>query len=104
MGGLRDLTVRMGHDSERAAIIHQHQVRRADPAIAGAIDAHIEAVRPSQTRLAGSPVEAAQWPASGPWRPGSHVQSRRPPQRGTLTWALVVERVTRIELALSAWE
>ena len=33
---------RMGHDSERAAIIYQHEARGADPAIADAIDAHVE--------------------------------------------------------------
>jgi len=41
--GLRDLMARMGHDSERAAMIYQHQARGADQAITGAIDAHIEA-------------------------------------------------------------
>jgi integrase len=38
--GLRDLMARMGHDSERAAIIYQHQARGADAAITRAIDAH----------------------------------------------------------------
>ena len=33
---------RMGHDSERAAIIYQLEARRADLAITSAIDAHIE--------------------------------------------------------------
>src|SRR5215468_3896139 len=41
--GLRDLMVRMGHDSERAAIIYQHAARGADQAIAEAMDAHVEA-------------------------------------------------------------
>jgi hypothetical protein len=36
---------RMGHDSERAAMIYQHQARGADQAITGAIDALIEADR-----------------------------------------------------------
>jgi integrase len=39
---LRDLMARMGHDSERAAIIYQHEARGADQVITGAIDAHIE--------------------------------------------------------------
>jgi integrase len=43
--GLRDLMARMGHDSERAAMIYQHQARGADQAISGAIDALIEADR-----------------------------------------------------------
>jgi len=36
---------RMGHDSERAAMIYQHQARGADRAITSAIDAHVEAER-----------------------------------------------------------
>lgn len=44
--GLRDLMTRMGHDSERAAMIYQHEARGADSAITRAIDAHIEAERP----------------------------------------------------------
>ena len=41
--GLRDLMARMGHDSERAAIIYQHAAHGADQAITEAIDAHVEA-------------------------------------------------------------
>ena len=33
--------VRMGHDSERAAMIYQHKARGADKAITDAIDAHV---------------------------------------------------------------
>lgn len=40
---LKDLMARMGHDSERAAIIYQHEARGADLVITTAIDAHIEA-------------------------------------------------------------
>jgi integrase len=40
---LRDLMARMGHDSERAAIIYQRVARGADQAIAEAMDAHVEA-------------------------------------------------------------
>jgi hypothetical protein len=39
--GLRDLMARMGHDSERAAMIYQHKARGADKAITNAIDAHV---------------------------------------------------------------
>jgi hypothetical protein len=41
--GLRDLMARMGHDSERAAIIYQHQARGADTVITRATDAHADA-------------------------------------------------------------
>jgi integrase len=39
--GLRDLMTRMGHDSERAAMIYQHEARGADKAITDAIDKHV---------------------------------------------------------------
>jgi hypothetical protein len=34
---------RMGHDSERAAMIYQHEARDADQTTTSAIDAHIAA-------------------------------------------------------------
>jgi integrase len=41
---LRDLTMaRMGHDSERAAMIYQHEAQGADKAITNAIDTHVQA-------------------------------------------------------------
>jgi integrase len=40
---LRDLMARMGHDSERAAMIYQHVARGADKAITDAIDTHVQA-------------------------------------------------------------
>jgi integrase len=43
--GIKDLMARMGHDSERAAMIYQHQARGADHAITSAIDAHIATER-----------------------------------------------------------
>src|SRR5215471_6037936 len=43
--GLKDLMARMGHGSERAAIIYQHVARGADAAITNAIDAHVDAER-----------------------------------------------------------
>jgi integrase len=41
--GLRDLMARMGHDSERAAMIYQHEAQGADRAITDAIDTHVQA-------------------------------------------------------------
>ena len=43
--GIKDLMARMGHDSERAALIYQHQARGADRIITDSIDAHVEAER-----------------------------------------------------------
>ena len=37
---------RMGHDSERAALIYQHESLGADRAITDAIDRHVQAKRP----------------------------------------------------------
>ncbi len=42
---LRDLMTRMGHDSERAALIYQHEARGADQRITAAIDFHVQAER-----------------------------------------------------------
>ena len=41
--GLQDLMARMGHDSERAAMIYQHEARGADQASTDAIDTHVQA-------------------------------------------------------------
>jgi integrase len=43
--GLRDLMARMGHDSERAAMIYQHEARGADQSITNAIDTHVQTER-----------------------------------------------------------
>ncbi|HTU03905.1 MAG TPA: hypothetical protein VMG58_18870 [Candidatus Sulfotelmatobacter sp.] len=43
--GLKDLMTRMGHDSERAALIYQHEARGADKRITDAIDSHVQAER-----------------------------------------------------------
>ena len=39
---------RMGHDSERAALIYQHEARGADQRITDAIDFHVQAERDDQ--------------------------------------------------------
>jgi hypothetical protein len=39
---LRGLLAWMGHDSERAAMIYQHEARGADRLITNAIDAHVQ--------------------------------------------------------------
>jgi hypothetical protein len=43
--GIKDLMARMGHDSERAAMIYQHEARGTDKAITNMIDAHVAAER-----------------------------------------------------------
>ena len=48
--GLRDLMARMGHDSERAALIYQHEARGTDLATTNATDAHADAQRAHNDR------------------------------------------------------
>lgn len=43
--GLKDLMARMGHDSERAAMIYLHEAQGADQRITDAIDFHVQTVR-----------------------------------------------------------
>jgi integrase len=50
---LRDLMVRMGHDSMRAALIYQHASRNADQHIADVLAGHIEAEEPSADAAPG---------------------------------------------------
>ncbi|MCW2858889.1 MAG: site-specific integrase, partial [Actinoallomurus sp.] len=45
---LADLKARMGHDSDRAAMIYQHATRDADRKIADALDARVKAERPNK--------------------------------------------------------
>lgn len=47
--GLKDLMARMGHDSQRAAMIYLHETRGADQAITSAIDDHVRAARGRET-------------------------------------------------------
>jgi hypothetical protein len=49
---LKDLRAPIGPDSERAAIICQHEARGSDLAITSAIDAHIETAKPARASLA----------------------------------------------------
>ena len=57
---------RMGHDSERAAIIYQHEAQGADLAITSAIEAHIKAAKPGQHDEADRRVRTPLGSANGP--------------------------------------
>lgn len=57
--GLRDLMARMGHDSERAAMIYQHEARGADKAITDAIDTHVQAEQNEAQRRRGRACRGA---------------------------------------------
>ena len=104
---LRDLMARMGHDSERAAMI-QHQAQGADTAITNAIDTHVQA---EQTKRGDDRTGLpASWSplANGPLMTGRYLMtldwSDQASRRAPLTCAFRLERVTGIEPALSAWE
>jgi hypothetical protein len=56
---------RMGHDSERAALIYQHETRGADQAITRAIDTHVQAEQANDDDDDGTAGVLAQW-ANGP--------------------------------------
>jgi integrase len=56
---LRDLMARMGHDSERAAMIYQHEARGADKTITSAIDKHVQ----GEQRKDGDDEAIATYPA-----------------------------------------
>ena len=66
--GLRDLMARMGHDSERAAMIYQHEARGADQAITSAIDQHVQAEQygdEDDDGQAGALAPVGYWHANG---------------------------------------
>lgn len=56
---LRDLMARMGHDSERAAMIYQHEARGADQLITNAIDAHVQVEQRKDGKDGASAVPAS---------------------------------------------
>jgi hypothetical protein len=62
------LMARMGHDSERAAIIYQHEARGADLVITSAIDAHLEALKATQSERRDGSREGQLRSGNGPWR------------------------------------
>jgi hypothetical protein len=104
---LADLMTRMGHDSESAALIYQHQARGADMRITDAIDSHVQAERGQDDGATARQEHSSR-------RANCTLVARKAqrcplPVRACarsnlLTLGFALERVTRIELALSAWE
>ena len=89
---------------ERAAIIYQHAARGADAAITEAMQVHVQAERADDEDrgdgTGGTLVRQliARGLAEGNCQAGRAATNR------TVTCSFCFERVTRIELALSAWE
>jgi hypothetical protein len=95
---------RMGHDSERAAMIYQHEARSADQAITNVIDAQVQA---EQGKDGEGPAEAT----AGEWHANATEDQQRlsgtreqQAETGSDLGIHYLERVTGIEPALSAWE
>ncbi len=65
---------RMGHDSERAAMIYQHEARGADQAITSAIDSH---VRTEQGGDESDDGEASTLAPAGLWHERSTTVQQR---------------------------
>jgi hypothetical protein len=100
---------RMGHDSERAALIYQHEARGADQRITDAIDFHVQAEHDDQGDDDGDGPTGALVPLANctliARRVATIVKQQGPGSWAVvLTWAFGLERVTGIEPALSAWE
>lgn len=94
--GIKDLMARMGHDSERAAMIYQHKARGADAAMTSAIDVHIQSEQSTEDDgddgLAGAQVPA------GNGRTDRQVAAHGGRARGrrAMTWAYNLERAKGI--------
>jgi hypothetical protein len=88
--GLRDLMARMGQDSERAAMIYQHEARGADQAITDAIDTHVEAEQrknPDEGSVTGLPANGTLIAR----RRANRQEHRRPGVRKSLpAWAFIL--------------
>ncbi len=86
---LKDTMVRAGQSSEKAALIYQHSDEERQRDLAAGLDDMVRAERAKNHN--DSSAHPAHW-------------SREQRTPGSSTWGFVLERVTRIELALSAWE
>lgn len=102
---LRDTMVRAGQSAEKAALICQHSDENRQRAVAAGLDGLVRAERAKhhnddRAHQKAEPPES-QWCGCGA-RTGYRSRQQRTP--GPLAWGFLLERVTRIELALSAWE
>ncbi len=89
---LRELMDRMGHGTTRAALIYQHGSAERDRLIADAVS-KLTAAQRAQSKS-----------SSGTQRQQGFITMTAKLVIMPKSWAFAVERVTRIELALSAWE
>ncbi|MFF1955633.1 hypothetical protein ACFVWX_01320 [Streptomyces sp. NPDC058220] len=111
--------VRAAQSSEKAALIYQHSTLERQKEVAAALAARVRAERHdvadgeasgaevvrrarmkirqvSETRVV-APIGRRMWCTSGAWSMNWTRQQTTPK---SLTWGFVVERATRIELAL----
>ena len=97
---------RMGHDSERAAIIYQHESRGADRVLTARSTPVSQPPKPARATTAVARQESnssSLMARNGPGRSTRRQRDRRGSRMCPLTWDFL-ERVTGIEPALSAWE
>jgi integrase len=73
----KELMVRMGHASPRAALIYQHATSERDDAIAAAINAHVERAHQEGTGVVRAPPVAKITPAAS--RSSGQSKRSRPP-------------------------
>jgi hypothetical protein len=87
---------RMGHDSERAAMIYQHKARGADKAITDAIDALVRDEQDqgddSSTGTAGYRTLMARPPSTGPQSNKAQRSDKSPDLPGMRLSAFSVEK------------
>ncbi len=89
--------VRAGQSSEKAALIYHHSDEERQEEGAAGLDATVRKARAAAAREADKKRSGTRL-ARGECSAGTAERS------GSPTWAFFMERVTRIELALSAWE
>jgi hypothetical protein len=109
---LADLMARMGHSSTRAALIYLHTNSARDRAVAASLEELLQSGSPVEESHTDGPDDPPSAVPVGPrighatgtdrLQPGKNDEG--PGRNHSPARAFMLERVTRIELALSAWE
>jgi hypothetical protein len=95
---------RMDPDSRRAALIYQYgHAAPTAPSRTPSMPTSTASVRAMTVATNGQPGTLVPR-VNATWAQNPAERSRPRLETSSLTWAFVWERVTRIELALSAWE
>ena len=92
---LPELMARMGHACPQAALVYPHTISTRDRAVATTLDVLVQWGRARSGHAGGQTREEVRQ---------TPEERRSPRSLEAVTWGFGLERVTRIELALSAWE